>query len=52
MGIRSFPVGNYLVFYKVDNENRRVYVMRIMYGGRNIRQQLQEHKTKPHNSDV
>ena len=52
MGIRSFPVGNYLVFYKVDNESRRVYVMRIMYGGRNIRQQLQEHKTKSHNSDA
>lgn len=52
MGIRAFPVDNYLVFYEVDNKNKRVYIVRIMYGGRNIRQQLQEHKTEQQNGNV
>lgn len=51
-GIRSFPVDNYLVFYEVDNRNKRVYIVRIMYGGRNIRQQLQEHKAEQQNGNV
>ena len=38
--LRYFSVDNYLVFYKVDDEVRKVYVVRIMYGGRDIRTQL------------
>lgn len=38
--LRYFSVDNYLVFYKVDDKIRKVYVVRIMYGGRDIRTQL------------
>lgn len=38
--LRYFPVDNYLVFYKVDNEMETVYVVRIMYGGRDVCTQL------------
>ena len=34
-GLRFFPVGNYLVFYKPD-------VVRIMYGGRDVHKQLSQ----------
>lgn len=40
--LRYFSVDNYLVFYKVDDEVRKVYVVRVMYGGRDIRAQLSE----------
>ena len=36
MGMRKFPVGNYVVFYLVDNEKHIVTVNRIFYGGRNV----------------
>ena len=39
-GLRFFPVDNYLVFYKTDDENKTVYVVRIMYRGRDVRKQL------------
>ena len=42
--LRYFSVDNYLVFYKVDDEIRKVYVVRIMYGGRDIRTQLSKSK--------
>ena len=29
-----FPVNNYLVFYRVEDESSTVYVVRIMYSGR------------------
>ena len=35
-GLRFFPVDNYLVFYKTDDETETVYVVRIMYGGRDV----------------
>lgn len=35
-GIRFFPVDNYLVFYKIKEEENTVYILRIMYGGRNL----------------
>lgn len=40
-GLRFFPVNNYLVFYKTDDETETVYVVRIMYGGRDVHKQLQ-----------
>lgn len=39
-GIRFFPVDNYLVFYKIKEEENAVYILRIMYGGRNLDKQL------------
>ena len=40
--LRFFPVSNYLVFYRVEDESSTVYVVRIMYSGRDIRKQLKE----------
>jgi toxin ParE1/3/4 len=39
-GLRILPVDNYLVFYMVLEEGNTVAIVRIMYGGRNIEQQL------------
>lgn len=33
--IHSFPVGNYLIFYRFDEE--RVFVVRVLHGARNLR---------------
>ena len=38
--LRFFPVDNYLVFYKTNDENEIVYIVRIMYRGRDVRKQL------------
>jgi len=39
--MRFFPIKNYLVFYlPVDDENT-VYIVRIMYGGRDLSKQLE-----------
>lgn len=35
-GLRIMPVDNYLVFYIPDHEVKTVYVIRVMYGGRDI----------------
>ena len=40
--MRFFPVDNYLVFYKTDDETEIVYVVRIMYGGRDVYKQLSQ----------
>ena len=42
MGIRFFPVDNYLVFYLPIEPDETVNIVRIMYGGRDIRKQLSE----------
>lgn len=39
-GLRFFPIDNYLVFYRIDDELGTVYVVRIMYGGRDVHKQL------------
>ena len=41
-GLRFFPVDNYLVFYKTDDETETVYVVRIMYGGCDVHKQLSQ----------
>ncbi|HWT77158.1 MAG TPA: type II toxin-antitoxin system RelE/ParE family toxin [Mobilitalea sp.] len=41
-GVRYFPVDNYLVFYLPDELQNIVNIIRIMYGGRDIRSQLSE----------
>lgn len=40
LGLRFFPVDNYLVFYLPDESTDTVRIVRIMYGGRDIRRQL------------
>lgn len=37
-------VDNYLVFYIIDNDNKTVTVIRIMYGKRDIESQLSQEK--------
>ena len=38
-GLRFLPVGNYLVFYIPDEVSTTVKIIRIMYGGRDVRNQ-------------
>lgn len=39
-GLRVMPVDNYLVFYIPDMETRLVTVIRVMYAGRDVDDQL------------
>lgn len=39
---RVVSVGNYCVFYNVDNINLTVNIIRVMYGGRDIDSRLAE----------
>ncbi|WP_130838470.1 type II toxin-antitoxin system RelE/ParE family toxin [Lachnoclostridium sp. Marseille-P6806] len=41
-GVRFLPINNYLIFYTVDHSADMVSIARIMYGGRDIRHQLNE----------
>ena len=34
--LRKFFVGKYIVFYKPDEDNRTIIIVRIIYGGRNV----------------
>ncbi len=43
-GLRFFPVDNYIVFYLPDETKNIVNIVRIMYGGRDVRRQLSETK--------
>lgn len=43
-GLRFFPVDNYLVFYLPDGAKNTVSIVRILYGGRDVRRQLSETK--------
>ena len=36
MGMRKFPMNNYVVYYNVDREERVVTIIRIFYGGRDV----------------
>ncbi len=38
--LRFAPVENYLVFYKTDTDTACAYIVRILYGGRDIERQL------------
>ncbi len=42
MNMRHFPVGNYEIYYLVDNETKTVTVVRIFYGGRNVETMLND----------
>ena len=39
-------IDNYVVLYAVDDENKIVSIVRIMYGGRDIERQLTENQIK------
>ena len=41
-GLRFVPVDNYIVFYLPKEKDEIVYIVRIMYGGRNIRKKFEE----------
>lgn len=42
-GLRVMPVDNYLVFYIPDKDTATVTVIRVMYEGRNVDEQLKNH---------
>ena len=42
-GLRVMPVDNYLVFYIPDKDTGIVTVIRVMYEGRNVENQLNNH---------
>ncbi|MCM1058483.1 MAG: type II toxin-antitoxin system RelE/ParE family toxin [Firmicutes bacterium] len=42
-GLRVFPVDNYLVFYIPNMDTKIVTVIRVMYGGRDVDDQLREY---------
>ena len=42
-GLHIVPVDNYCVLYIVDNDDRTAYIMRVMYGGRDIDVQLDKY---------
>ncbi|MBQ1291480.1 MAG: type II toxin-antitoxin system RelE/ParE family toxin [Lachnospiraceae bacterium] len=41
-GMRKFPVGNFVVYYMVDQTSHHVDVIRIFYGGRDVENILSE----------
>ena len=42
MGMRSFPVDNYVVYYEIDKENQVFHISRVFYGGRDVEGMVQE----------
>ena len=46
LGLRFVTVDNYIVFYLPDIKEQVVTVLRIMYSGRNIEEQLTTHTKK------
>ncbi|MCF0111294.1 MAG: type II toxin-antitoxin system RelE/ParE family toxin [Erysipelotrichaceae bacterium] len=40
-GLRIMPVDNFVVLYIPDEERRMVTVVRVMYGGRDVENQLE-----------
>ncbi|NLV84643.1 MAG: type II toxin-antitoxin system RelE/ParE family toxin [Spirochaetales bacterium] len=44
-GLRRMPVDNYCVLYTPNMKDETVEVFRILYGGRNIKTQLDENTT-------
>ena len=41
-GLRFLPVDNYLIFYLPDETDNIVNIVRIMYGGRDVKKQLDD----------
>lgn len=43
LGLHIAKVDNYCIFYIVDNDDKTVSIMRVMYGGRDIDVQLDKY---------
>ena len=41
-GMRIMPVDNYVVFYFIDEENKKVNIARIIYGAMDLDKQISE----------
>lgn len=41
-GLRFFPVNNYIVFYMPNEADNTVAIIRIMYGGSNMEERLND----------
>lgn len=41
-GLRFVPVDNYLIFYLPDESNHTVYIVRIIYSRRDIKNQMEK----------
>ncbi|MGG3688413.1 type II toxin-antitoxin system RelE/ParE family toxin [Caldifermentibacillus hisashii] len=41
-GLRQFPVDNYIIFYISEIRDKTVTVIRVIYGGRDIDEQLKK----------
>ena len=41
-GIRTMPVGNYVVLYQLEQSAELVKIVRVIYGGRDIESQLEQ----------
>ena len=39
-GLRVMPVDKFLVFYIPSESDKKVYIIRVIYGGRNIEKEL------------
>ncbi len=35
-GYHYVPVANYLIFYRIDESNKTIFITRFLYGGQNI----------------
>ena len=40
LGIRRMPVNNFMVFYRASESAKKVEIVRILYGGRDIESQM------------
>lgn len=40
MGYRKIVIKNYLILYRIDEGNKTVYIVRIVYGGQNYSEML------------
>jgi toxin ParE1/3/4 len=40
-GLRFVPVDNFIVFYLPNESEKTVYIVRVMYGGRDIQHELE-----------
>jgi len=43
-GLRSFPVGNYLIFYQIEEDIIRI--VRVVHGSRNIRKLFRQRRQR------
>lgn len=41
-GLRKMPVDNYVVLYLSDLENKTIQIVRVVYGGRDVSEQLRK----------